>query len=66
MNDICVKAVFIGWLGNKEYGTDALFNIIGGENDGSTVGVDTLFEMNVRVPEHPSFNAWTQNRKLVA
>lgn len=52
------SAVFLGYQETGRGGKIALFNIEGGERDGSTVSADTLKELGIDVPEVSEEQEW--------
>ena len=59
-----VTAVFLSWQEvspqYKKIGLNPfrLFNVVGGERDGSTVTDQTLLKIGVVIPETPTYEEW--------
>jgi hypothetical protein len=45
-----------------DYEAFPLFNIIGGERDGSTVALQTLEQLGIEVPKYPSYEEWRKTK----
>lgn len=59
-----VRAIFLGWQDDStgHLKPFLLFNVVGGPQDKSTLGIESLNKLGIEIPKYPTYEEWRKTK----